>query len=221
MQKTAMRITCAFLLLTIALASGAGLIGSVFAGPAEESAVPLNSPEVKEPLVLVKLLILADKQVREVTLTTPDGDVLQVLTPDAQGMAVTQPLEPGKYIAQTTQGSAVFTLLENASVAEVSGCGWTDGEQLHLTAGSVGTLTVRRTVEEGEAAFAGGWLDYTLSNAGYYDRAVVRCPEHGRNVVSCTFYGIPYGKYVLSENGRQCAEVLIGAGREEVSVLLP
>lgn len=221
MQKTVMRIVCAFLLLTIALASGVGLIGSVFAGPAEESAAPLNSPEVKEPLVLVKLLILADKQVREVTLRTQEGGVLQVLTPDAQGMAVTQPLEPGKYIAQSAQGSAAFTLLDNASVSEVSGCGWTDGEQLHLTTGSVGTLTVRRTVEKGEVAFSGGWLDYTLSNAAYYDRAVVRCPEQGRNVVSCTFYGIPYGRYVLSENGQQCAEVIIGAGREEVSVLLP
>ena len=235
MQKSAMRITCAFLLLSIALASCVGLISAVFAenDTPPETAAPVGAvreaPQTasvpseadKPSLVLVKMLILADPEIRQVRLLRRDGTLLQSLTPDAEGMAVTDPMEPGDYTAETEQGSVSFTLHENASVSTGAGCGWTDGEQLHLTRTQVGTLTVRRLLAQDDPAAAGGWLDYTLSSASYYDRAVVRRTDGTQTELSCTFYGIPYGEYVLSENGAQCARVTIGPGEETVSVLLP
>ena len=97
MHKSAIRIACAFLLLTVALASGVGLISAAFAEndtpPVQEQAAqaPQSSPE----LVLVKLLIIADPGIRRVEILHRNGTSLQTLTPDAEGMVVTAPLQPG------------------------------------------------------------------------------------------------------------------------------
>lgn len=220
MHKSAIRIACAFLLLTVALASGVGLISAVFAGDSppiqDTQAAPQSSPE----LVLVKLLVIADPEIRRVELLHKNGTSLQTLTPDAEGMAVTAPLQPGTYTAVSELGRVEFTLHENASVTTGDGCGWTDGEQLHLTRAQVGTVTVVRTLAPEDKAAEDGWVDYTLMGGGYYDRAVVRQQSAGQREVTCTFYGVPYGSYVLSENGVQRAEVTVGEGRAHPQVSL-
>ena len=176
MHKSAIRIACAFLLLTVALASGVGLISAAFAEndtpPVQEQAAqaPQSSPE----LVLVKLLIIADPGIRRVEILHRNGTSLQTLTPDAEGMVVTAPLQPGTYTAVSELGRVEFTLHENASVTTGDGCGWTDGEQLHLTRTQVGTVTVVRALAPEDTAVSDGWIDYTLMGGGYYDRAVLR-----------------------------------------------
>ena len=42
---------------------------------------------------------------------------------------------------------------------------------------------------------------------GYYDRAVLRQQSAGQREAQCTFYGVPYGTYVLSENGVRTTRV--------------
>ncbi len=204
MKRSVLRVTCACLLLTIALASSVGLISAVFARPA---APAVESTAAKPDLVLVRLLVKADAGISSVALQAANGAVLESLKPDAEGEAVTQPLQPGEYAAVFDGGRIEFTLHENASVTTGEGCGWTDGEQLHLTRTSVGSVTVYRTFSADEPALTGGWVDYTLMGGGYYDRAVLRAQSVVQTESSCTFFGVPYGSYVLSENGVQRTEV--------------
>mgnify|MGYP004461156147 FL=1 len=204
MKRSVLRVTCACLLLTIALASSVGLISAVFARPA---APAVESTAAKPDLVLVRLLVKADAGISSVTLQAANGAVLESLKPDAEGEAVTQPLQPGEYAAVFDGGRIEFTLHENASVTTGEGCGWTDGEQLHLTRTPVGSVTVYRTFSADEPALTGGWVDYTLMGGGFYDRAVLRAQSVVQTESSCTFFGVPYGSYVLSENGAQRAQV--------------
>lgn len=204
MKRSVLRVTCACLLLTIALASSVGLISAVFARPA---APAVESTAAKPDLVLVRLLVKADAGISSVTLQAANGAVLESLKPDAEGEAVTQPLQPGEYAAVFDGGRIEFTLHENASVTTGEGCGWTDGEQLHLTRTPVGSVTVYRTFSADEPALTGGWMDYTLMGGGFYDRAVLRAQSVVQTESSCTFFGVPYGSYVLSENGAQRAQV--------------
>lgn len=204
MKRSVLRVTCACLLLTIALASSVGLISAVFARPA---APAVESTAAKPDLVLVRLLVKADAGISSVTLQAANGAVLESLKPDAEGEAVTQPLQPGEYAAVFDGGRIEFTLHENASVTTGEGCGWTDGEQLHLTRTPVGSVTVYRTFSADEPALTGGWVDYTLMGGGFYGRAVLRAQSVVQTESSCTFFGVPYGSYVLSENGAQRAQV--------------
>lgn len=204
MKRSVLRVTCACLLLTIALASSVGLISAVFARPA---APAVESTAAKPDLVLVRLLVKADASISSVALQTANGTVLESLKPDAEGEAVTQPLQPGEYAAVFDGGRIEFTLHENASVTTGEGCGWTDGEQLHLTRTPVGSVTVYRTFSADEPALTGGWVDYTLMGGGFYDRAVLRAQSVVQTESSCVFFGVPYGSYVLSENGAQRAQV--------------
>lgn len=204
MKRSVLRVTCACLLLTIALASSVGLISAVFARPA---APAVESTAAKPDLVLVRLLVKADAGISSVALQAANGTVLESLKPDAEGEAVTQPLQPGEYAAVFDGGRIEFTLHENASVTTGEGCGWTDGEQLHLTRTPVGSVTVYRTFSADEPALTGGWVDYTLMGGGFYDRAVLRAQSVVQTESSCTFFGVPYGSYVLSENGAQRAQV--------------
>ena len=204
MKRSVLRVTCACLLLTIALASSVGLISAVFARPA---APAVESTAAKPDLVLVRLLVKADAGISSVTLQAANGAVLESLKPDAEGEAVTQPLQPGEYAAVFDGGRIEFTLHENASVTTGEGCGWTDGEQLHLTRTPVGSVTVYRTFSADEPALTGGWVDYTLMGGGFYDRAVLRAQSVVQTESSCTFFGVPYGSYALSENGAQRAQV--------------
>ena len=204
MKRSVLRVTCACLLLTIALASSVGLISAVFARPA---APAVESTAAKPDLVLVRLLVKADAGISSVALQAANGAVLESLKPDAEGEAVTQPLQPGEYAAVFDGGRIEFTLHENASVTTGEGCGWTDGEQLHLTRTPVGSVTVYRTFSADEPALTDGWVDYTLMGGGFYDRAVLRAQSVVQTESSCVFFGVPYGSYVLSENGAQRAQV--------------
>lgn len=224
MQKSAARICCAFLLMGIALASSAGLMGAVFAEneapPQQQTQAPPaeTEPETEGTLVLVRMLFLADAEVRQIQIYDEAGQHLQTLFTDAEGVAVSGNLSPGCYRAETELGSATFTLHDNASVTADSGLCWSDGEQLHLTSAETGTVTVRRTLRPEE--LAEGWLDYTLSGGDYYGREVLRRSAEGDVTLSCTFYGVPEGTYVLSENGVPCSGATLTGDQMDVTVVL-
>ena len=60
------------------------------------------------------------------------GQCLGRLDFDSRGQALAGPLPPGRYSVQTDFGTVNFTLRPNASVAQVDGPGYTDGELLWL-----------------------------------------------------------------------------------------
>lgn len=129
------------------------------------------------------VLICADAA--EGTLFTADGTERQALTFDERGQAVAGPLPPGDYTVQAGDWTAAFTLRTNASVGEVSGDGWSDGEILHLSRRTLGQLVIRYT---------GDWR-WTLEGekAG---EAVPLLHEDGERT-QCVFSQLPLGAYVL------------------------
>lgn len=229
MKQSAARVFCAAALMLTALATSVGLMGAVFAEnevPEEDRVVTAHAPrapqqEKEADLVLVRMLFVAQPGIHQIRLCNQKRQILQQLTPDAEGVAVCEPIQPGKYIAQTSQGDVAFTLLENASIKVDSGPGWTDGEQLHLTSDAVGTVTVLRSVTPSELESSAYWLEYTLSDSAYYAREVIYHDGANSTVLACTFYGVPYGSFVLKENGIQCATVALSSASSEVIIELP
>lgn len=118
-----------------------------------------------------------------------EGTLLQVLTFDQKGQAVAGPLAPGTYRVQAGHWSAEFTLRTNASVGQVSGDGWSDGEILHLGGRTLGQLSVR---------YAGLW-QWTLEGETA-DEAVPLLRRDGDASV-CVFSQLPLGAYVLHGPG--------------------
>ncbi|MDR0889110.1 MAG: hypothetical protein LBM28_00505 [Oscillospiraceae bacterium] len=230
MKKTVLRVCCAFLLMAIAVASSVGVIGSVFAENSTPQQASAKETVLADPLahetdkqdadlVLVRVAMIADGDIREIQLYRSNGVFVETLTPDAEGMVASSALTPGEYQAATEKGSVLFTVHENASIDVSSGCGWSDGEQLHLTEKSVGTLTIYRNVESGELQNSDGWLNYTLSDGDYYARIVLR--ENGTAQLVGVFHGVPYGAYMLRENGEECQAVYITAQSPNIEVYLP
>lgn len=231
MQKSAIRICSAFALMGIALLSSIGLISAVFAENTTQTQAPeivtnaaalsyvSNESSGEADLVLLRMIIRTDTDIKQILLYDSNGLLLQTLVPDAEGMAATDHIPPGTYRAVSEKGGVNFTLHENASVTAQSGYGWSDGEQLFLTDSEVGTLTIHRIVKEDELADSNGWLDYTLSDGVYYAREVVRYTTQAQ--LTCTFYGIPYGSYVLSENGVECSLIEVSQDTPDLEIQLP
>lgn len=65
------------------------------------------------------------------------GQCLGRLDFDERGQALAGPLSPGRYTVQTDLGPVEFTLRPNASVAQVDGPGFSDGERLWLGTGEI------------------------------------------------------------------------------------
>lgn len=119
------------------------------------------------------------------TLFDSEGKLIEVLTFDQKGQTAAGPLVPGTYRVQAGPWSAEFTLRTNASVAQVSGDGWSDGEILHLGGRTLGQLTVY---------YEGTW-QWTLEGETA-DEAVPYLRRDG-NASVCVFSQLPLGAYVL------------------------
>lgn len=130
-----------------------------------------------------KVLICADAAVG--TLSDSEGKPIQTLTFDQRGQAVAGPLAPGTYRVRAGDWSAEFVLRTNASVGQVSGDGWSDGEILHLGSRTLGQLAVR---------YEGDW-QWTLEGETA-DEAVPFLRQDGGSAV-CVFSQLPLGAYVL------------------------
>ena len=213
MKQSAIRLCSAVLLMVLALTASAATIGAISSQDKPEE-------EKEDTYVWVKMLFATEPRAEEIRLFSADGMPLQQLKTEAGGTAVSELMMPGKYYAFTERGCTEFTLHENASVSADGGCGWSDGEILHLTSAEVGTVTVERAAKESLLTQNGGWLDYTLKSGDFERREVVRCTAAG-GILTCTFEGIPYGTYFLEENGVSRCRVTVSAEQENVTVTLP
>lgn len=215
MKQSVIRICSAVLLMALALTASVAMIGAV-----STQEPPTQEKETENTYVWVKMLFATEPRAQAIYLFSADGLPVQSLMTDANGSAVSELMTPGKYYAFTERGCTEFTLHDNASVSADGGCGWSDGEILHLTGAEVGTVTVERAAREALLTENGGWLDYTLKSGDFERREVVRCTAAG-GLLSCTFEGIPYGTYVLEENGVSRCRVTISAEQKNVTVTLP
>lgn len=213
MKQSAIRLCSAVLLMVLALTASAATIGAISSQDKPEE-------EKEDTYVWVKMLFATEPRAEEICLFSADGMPLQQLKTEAGGTAVSELMTPGKYYAFTERGCTEFTLHENASVSADGGCGWSDGEILHLTSAEVGTVTVERAAKESLLTQNGGWLDYTLKSGDFERREVVRCTAAG-GILTCTFEGIPHGTYFLEENGVSRCRVTVSAEQENVTVTLP
>ena len=211
MKRSVIRLCSAVLLMLIALSASAATIGAISSQ---------DKPVKKDTYVWIKLLFATEPRAEEILLFSADGMPIQRLATDENGSAVSELLIPGKYYAFTEQGCTEFTLHENASVTADGGCGWSDGEILHLTSAEVGTVTVERAAKTELLTQNGGFWDYTLKNGTFERRQVVRCTPSG-GILTCTFEGVPYGTYVLVENGTSRCRVTVSADQNSVTVTLP
>ena len=210
MKRSGKRICSACLLLGIALALSVGLMRMLSADV---------SSAQEEAYVWARLMLRADPSVREIRLYDEDGKPLQTLQAN-KGAAVSGLLEPGVYFAVTELGCTEFTLHKNASVSVTRGCGQTDGERLRLTDEQTGTVTVERFAADRELTEDGGWMDYALVGDQTRLREVVRCTKP-EELLTCVFEGVPYGQYVLEENGAAQCSVTVDEKTPEVAVSLP
>lgn len=213
MKRSVIRLCSAVLLMLIALSVSAATIGAI-----SSQGKPIDT--AADTYVWVKLLFATEPRSEEILLFSADGIPIQRLVTDENGSAVSELLIPGKYYAFTTQGCTEFTLHENASVTADGGCGWSDGTILHLTGAEVGTVTVERAAKTELLTQNSGFLDYTLKNDTFERRQVVRCTASG-GILTCTFEGVPYGTYVLEENGTSRCRVTVSADQNSITVTLP
>lgn len=212
MKRSGRRMISACLLLGIALAVSVGLIRVLSAGVS-------SAPSEKDTYVWVRLLLCADESVDAIRLYDQDGKPVQTLQ-TKNGAAVSDLMQPGVYFAATELGCTEFILHENASVSVTCGCGWSDGEQLHLTSEQVGAVTVERFADGRTLTEDGGWVDYTLVNGQTRLREVVRCTKP-KELLTCVFKGVPYGEYTLEENGVPQCRVTVDEDSPEIAVSLP
>ncbi len=211
MKRSGKRICSACLLLGIALTLAVGLMSALSAGA--------SSAPQEETYLWARLRLYADPAVAEIRLYDREGKPAQTLK-TTNGAAVSGLLEPGTYFAATERGCTAFTLREDGSVRVTGGCGRADGTRLWLTSERVGAVTVERLSSALEATEDGGWVDYTLVNETTRLREVVRCTEP-REVLTCTFEGVPYGEYTLEENGVAQCRVTVDEDTPEIAVSLP
>lgn len=131
------------------------------------------------------VLVAVRCRLPRVSLLEEDGQPVQTLEFDRFGQAAAGPLSPGRYVVRSAWGETAFTLRSNGALCQVEGEGWTDGEVLHVSRNTVGTLTV---------LYDGSW-QWTLEGERAGDAVPVM--ESG----SCQFSHLPLGWYVLSGPG--------------------
>lgn len=198
----------ACLLFGIALALSVGLIAIVSSAPSEDGVYFWG-----------RLRLNADPAAAEIRLYDQSGKAVQTLQ-TVNGAAVSGLLAPGVYFAATELGCTEFTLQESGAVRVTGGCGRADGDRLYLTDEAVGTVTVERLTSARALTEDGGWVDYTLVNETARLREAVRCAG-AQEVLTCVFEGVPYGEYVLEENGVAQCRVTVDEAAPDIAISLP
>ena len=210
MKRSGKRILSACLLLGIALALSVGLMRALSADAASAQ---------EETYLWARLQFTADPAAAEIRLYGQDGRPVQTLQ-TVNGAAVSGLLTPGVYFAVTEEGCTEFRLRENAATFVVSGCGRAEGARLWLTDEPFGAVTVERLSSARVLTEDGGWVDYTLVSGQTQLHKAVRCTA-AQEVLTCAFEGVPYGEYVLEENGVARCRVTIDEDTPEIAISLP
>ena len=150
------------------------------------------------------VLVAVRCPVSRATVLDKEGTVMQTLDFGTDGQAAAGPLTPGQYAIRTTLGETVFTLRANAGLCRVEGPGWTDGEVLHISEQTTGTLTV---------LYEGKWR-WSLDG----EQAGEAIPTLQPGV--CRFSQLPLGWYVLTGPGEN-VPILLTEEHCDQTVTLP
>lgn len=196
-----------------------------------------RSPNIYEALArekadagVVRMMIHADElpEGSVIEIATPGKTVLQTLTVNNQHEVVTNGLQPGQYLAISEEiGAVLFSLHDNASVAMLSGNGWSDGEMVFMTTQQTGTVQVLRYLPlETVSAEDTVCYTYTLSGQGITTDRILRftvktAQAEGYYVNSCTFAGLADGEYQLWENGTLLQTVSVSTESPAIIELRP
>ena len=159
--------------------------------PAVQVAAPATQTEPETPPDPLQVVVRDETGVAGVlTVTDEDGQQQEATAGPAPAEYVLT-LEPGqRYTAVGAGGeTASFYLEENASLSNVTGDGWTDGELLHLDREVRCTLRILRA--------AGTEGMYTLTGPDYQETKVLYTAP-GAGQARAVFSGLQPGRYTLT-----------------------
>lgn len=174
--------------------------------PPSSTAETASEPAPTEPL----LVVLRDDTEEQTILTITDskGKILGTAEKNILGEYLLE-LEPGqRYEITSAEGlETAFYLEDNAAVSNVTGNGWTDGEQLHLDTEIRCTLRILR---------AGGTeCLYTLTGGDVAEQRALYT-ETGSGQAQAVFAGLEPGTYTLSSTDGLLRTVSLTAEQPEV-----
>lgn len=159
--------------------------------PALRLAAPAVQAEQESPPDPLQVVVRDETGVAgNMTVTNEAGDILEAVPGPAPAEYILT-LEPGqRYTASNPDGvTASFYLEENASLSNVTGDGWTDGELLHLDREVRCTLRILRT--------AGAEGMYTLTGPDYQETKLLYTAT-GASQARAVFSGLLPGTYTLT-----------------------
>lgn len=193
MKRSVLRTVCAFLLMGIALSAVIGF----FAAGKEETTV------------------FAWQRVRfagenEISLYDENGALVQKLTP-TDGFASSKLLPAGRYYAFSGQVCTVFFLHDDCTITLEGGCGWTDGQTLHLTNEPVGTVRAEFVAKQ-------PYYTFSLVGTAFSEQKTVHTSIG--QTVSCEFLGIPYGTYKLYRGDEAVGSICISESTPNITLAL-
>ena len=147
--------------------------------------------EPEAPLQPLQVVVRDDTGVAGILIVTDEDGQQQETTAGAAPAEYVLTLVPGqRYTAANPDGvTASFYLEENASLSNVTGNGWTDGELLHLDTEIRCTLRILRA--------AGTEGMYTLTGTDYQETKVLYTAE-GAGQARAVFSGMLPGTYTLT-----------------------
>lgn len=174
--------------------------------PLPELPPAITAETVTEPL----LVVLQDETAQQGTITVQDeaGETVATADKNALGEYLLE-LTPGERYTVTTDGGleTAFYLEENAAVSNVTGSGWSDGEQLHLDRQVRCTLRILRA--------GGAECLYTLTGNGVAEQRALYTSEGGSQA-QAVFAGLEPGAYTLSDTDGMLRTVYLTEEQPEV-----
>ena len=156
--------------------------------------VSTPAPEIPADALMVTVLDDTGAEGRKVVVRDAQGQALRLEAPNHLD-EIRLELSPGQSYTLTSDDglSTTFFLEANGSVTNVTGDGWSDGEQLHLDTEIRCTLEVLGSAV-GEAAVC------TLTGQGITQTQVLY-REEGRTTGRAVFSGLAPGSYTFQGSG--------------------
>ena len=198
MKQGHIRILCGFLLLGIAMGIMAGVI--------------LAMPEEEELTAWTRIAFQTGGK-QELSLYDGEGQFLRAIQTDGEGKCTTELLEEGHYYAVCRDGMVSFDLTAYG-IQDVKGV---------AEATDSFALSFYLSGQSGEVRITGRarqeWYEYELRSDTYSCKKILRCTS-GETIL-CTLQNMPYGDYILLENGRTLCRVELTEEEPLVELSLP
>lgn len=159
--------------------------------PAVRMAAPVAEAEEEAPPEPLQVVVRDETGVAGTIIVTNEAGVQQEAAAGPAPAEYILTLEPGQRYTTVGAGgtTASFYLEENASLSNVTGDGWTDGELLHLDTETRCTLRILRN--------AGAEGMYTLTGPDYQETKVLYTAP-GAGQARAVFSGLLPGTYTLT-----------------------